>query len=308
MKASDILAKIDHTLLSATATTQQIDTLCEEAIACKTAAVCIPPCYVSYAAQKYGNKLKIATVIGFPLGYDTTISKVVSARQAISDGADEVDMVLNISALKNGNISYVTQEVASVKSVVGEKILKVIIEACYLTEIEKITACKCVTEGGADFIKTSTGFGSGGATHEDVRLIAANIGPNVKIKAAGGISTVDDMKKYIEEGCSRIGASRAVELLKDRINEDVENFALVSDENQNKLKTTEPARKISEETAMNAAIMHISVNEQWPYGTMKKYWSDGDRLAIEYETGKVLYYALEDGYWEPENGWVILPE
>lgn len=308
MKASDILAKIDHTLLSAMATTQQIDTLCEEAIAWKTAAVCIPPCYVSYAAQKYGKKLKIATVIGFPLGYDTTISKVVSARQAISDGADEVDMVLNISALKNGHSAYVTQEIAAVKSVMGEKILKVIIEACYLTESEKITACKCVTEGGADFIKTSTGFGSGGATHEDVRLMAANIGPNVKIKAAGGISTVDDMKKYIEEGCSRIGASRAVKLLKDRVNEDVENFAQVSGENQNKLKTTEPAPKISEEAAMNAAIMHISVNEQWPYGTMKKYWSEGDRLAIEYETGKVLYYALEDDYWEPESGWVILPE
>ena len=221
MKASDILAKIDHTLLSATATTQQIDTLCKEAIDCKTAAVCIPACYVSHAAEKYGSKLKIATVIGFPLGYDTTISKVISARQAISDGADEVDMVLNISALKNGNDEYVTQEIATVKSVVGDKILKVIIEACYLTEAEKTTACKCVTDGGADYIKTSTGFGSGGATHEDVKLMAANIGPNVKIKAAGGISTIEDMKQYIKEGCSRIGASRAVKLLKDKMNEKV---------------------------------------------------------------------------------------
>lgn len=308
MKSSDILAKIDHTLLTATATTRQIDTLCEEAIACKTAAVCIPPCYVSYAAEKYGQKLKIATVIGFPLGYDTTMAKIVSARQAVSDGADEVDMVLNISALKNGNAEYVTQEIAAVKSVVGDKILKVIIEACYLTEAEKITACQCVTEGGADYIKTSTGFGSGGATHEDVRLLAAHIGPKVKIKAAGGISTVEDMKQYIEEGCDRIGASRTVKLLKDRMDEDVENFASVPEEAHDKPTSAEPAPKISEEAALNAAIMHISVNEQWPYGTMKKFWPEGDRLAIEYETGKVLYYRLEDGYWEPESGWVILPE
>ncbi|MCR5176548.1 MAG: deoxyribose-phosphate aldolase [Anaerovibrio sp.] len=220
MKGFEILEKVDHTLLKAGATWEEIQQLCREAINCKTASVCIPASYVAPVSKAYGNQLKICTVIGFPLGYDTTETKIKAAQQAIKDGAQEVDMVINITDAKNGYFDKITSEIASIKEAIGTNILKVIVEACYLDETEKIRLCQCVTDGHADFIKTSTGFGTGGATHEDIILFSKHIGPNVKIKAAGGIRTIEDMKQYVSEGCSRIGASAAVGLLKDHKNDD----------------------------------------------------------------------------------------
>lgn len=207
MDNQTIAGYIDHTLLKAFATWEQIDALCEEAVKYHTASVCIPPNYIKRVKDKYGEKLPVATVIGFPLGYETTPAKVRETETALADGADEIDMVINISDVKNGNYKAVEDEIATLKSVCKDKILKVIIETCYLTEEEKIAMCKAVTNAKADYIKTSTGFGTAGATLEDVNLMKANIGPDVKIKAAGGIRTKEDMVAYIEAGVSRIGCS-----------------------------------------------------------------------------------------------------
>ena len=203
----EIAAYIDHTLLKPTATWQQIEALCDEAIRYKTASVCIPPNYIARVKEKYGDDLKIATVIGFPLGYETTAAKAEETATALDDGADEIDMVINITDVKNSDYDLVREEIASLKAICADKILKVIVETCYLTKEEKINMCKIVTEAGADYIKTSTGFGTTGATLEDVKLFKEYIGENVKIKAAGGIRTKEDMIAYIKEGVSRIGCS-----------------------------------------------------------------------------------------------------
>lgn len=221
MKGSEILTYIDHTLLQPTASWAQIQELCEQAIVYKTASVCVPPCYIKRIQETYGETINICTVIGFPLGYDTTETKVAAAKQAVKDGAAEIDMVINISDVKNGSYDKVTDEIVAMRKAVGKKLLKVIVEACYLNEDEKIMLCQAVTNGGADYIKTSTGFGTSGATHSDVRLFAEHIGPKVKIKAAGGIRNLTDIKQYLAEGCSRIGASAAVNLLKDRLSDEI---------------------------------------------------------------------------------------
>ena len=221
MKGSEILAHVDHTLLKPTATWEQIKELCQEAISCKTASVCIPASYVAPVHKEFGDKLNICTVIGFPLGYDSKEAKVTAAEQAIKDGAKEVDMVINITAAKNGRLEKITEDIRAIQEAIGDNILKVIIETCYLDEKEKIQLCQCVTKAQADYIKTSTGFGIAGATHDDIKLFKENIGPEVKIKAAGGIRTIEDMKQYLNEGCDRIGASAAVNLLKGKLNEEV---------------------------------------------------------------------------------------
>ena len=214
MNKSEILKHIDHTLLKAVATWEDIKTLCDEAIEYNTASVCVPACYISRIHEAYGDKINICTVVGFPLGYSVTEAKVLETRKAIEDGANEIDMVINISDVKNGDFEKVTKEIAALKEACGDKILKVIIETCYLTEEEKIAMCKSVTEAGADYIKTSTGFGTAGATIEDIRLFKKHIGPNVKMKAAGGVKTVADLEMFINEGCDRIGTSSAVNMLK----------------------------------------------------------------------------------------------
>lgn len=202
-----IASFIDHTLLKATATWEQIDALCAQAVEYGTASVCIPPNYIGRVKRKYGKELVVATVIGFPLGYEVTSAKAMEIKAALDDGADEIDMVINISDVKNGDFFKVEDEIRDLKSVCGNKILKVIIETCYLTEEEKIKMCEIISKVGADYIKTSTGFGDGGATLEDVELFKQYIGPNVKIKAAGGIRTREDMEAYINAGVSRIGCS-----------------------------------------------------------------------------------------------------
>lgn len=214
MDKREILSRVDHTQLQAYATWEDIVKLCDEAIANKTASVCVPPTYIRRIHDTYGEQLDICTVVGFPLGYSVTEAKAAETRQAISDGASEIDMVVNISHIKNGMYDEVEQEIRTLKEICGNLVLKVIVETCYLTEEEKIAMCKAVTNAGADYIKTSTGFGTGGATIEDVRLFKQYIGENVKIKAAGGISTVEDLEAFVQEGCDRIGTSRAVGLLK----------------------------------------------------------------------------------------------
>ena len=214
MERKQILKHIDHTLLKAVATWEDIKVLCDEAIKYETASVCVPACYISRIHETYGDKINICTVVGFPLGYSVTEAKVLETRKAIEDGANEIDMVINISDVKNGDLEKVTKEIAALKEACGDKILKVIIETCYLTEEEKIAMCKSVTEAGADYIKTSTGFGTAGATIEDIRLFKKYIGPNVKMKAAGGVKTVADLEMFINEGCDRIGTSSAVNMLK----------------------------------------------------------------------------------------------
>ena len=214
MNTSEILSHVDHTLLKAFATWEDIQKLCEEAMEYHTASVCVPPSYIKRIHDTYGEKINICTVVGFPLGYSTTKAKVAETVQAIEDGASEVDMVINISDVKNGDFEKVTEEIRSLKQAAGNKILKVIIEACYLTEEEKIAMCKAVTEAGADYIKTSTGFGTGGATMEDILLFKKFIGPHVKMKAAGGVKSVEDMEAFLEAGCDRIGTSSAISLIK----------------------------------------------------------------------------------------------
>ncbi len=207
MTNREIAHYIDHTLLKPVATWEQIDELCAEAIEYETASVCVPPNYISRIKAKYGDRLKVATVIGFPLGYESSEAKLNECKVALTDGADEIDMVINITDVKNGDIDAVTEEIRKMKEICGDHILKVIVETCYLTKEEKIAMCRAVTDAGADYIKTSTGFGTAGATIEDVRLFKENIGPDVKIKAAGGIRTKEDMEAYIEAGCDRIGCS-----------------------------------------------------------------------------------------------------
>lgn len=214
MTAQEMLGYIDHTLLKPFATWEDIQKLCDEAIEYRTASVCIPPTYIKRIHDKYGDKLNICTVIGFPLGYSVTESKLAEAEQALKDGANEIDMVVNISDVKNGDYDKVTKEIACLKQAVKDKILKVIIETCFLTEDEKIKMCEAVTDAGADYIKTSTGFGTSGATIEDVELFKKHIGAKVKIKAAGGVKTTEDLEQFIKAGCSRIGTSSAVALLK----------------------------------------------------------------------------------------------
>ena len=207
MTAAEMLQKVDHTQLKAFATWEDIKKLCEEAIAYHTASVCIPPCYIKRVHETYGEKINICTVVGFPLGYSVTKAKVAEVEQALEDGCNEIDMVINISDVKNGLYDKVEEEIRTLKQACGPHILKVIIETCYLTKEEKIAMCKAVTNAGADYIKTSTGFGSAGATMEDVLLMKENIGPNVKIKAAGGIRTKEAMEQFLEAGCDRIGCS-----------------------------------------------------------------------------------------------------
>lgn len=215
MDKREILKRVDHTQLKAFATWEDIVTLCDEAVENGTASVCVPPTYIGRIHDRYGEKLTICTVVGFPLGYSVTEAKVAETKKAIEDGAEEIDMVVNISDVKNGLYQKVEEEIRTLKQACGDKILKVIIETCYLTQEEKIAMCEAVTKAGADFIKTSTGFGTGGATIEDVRLFKAHIGPDVKIKAAGGITTLEELEAFVAEGCDRIGTSRAVGLLKD---------------------------------------------------------------------------------------------
>lgn len=212
MNNSEIFPHIDHTLLKATATAEQITQLCEEALKYHTASVCIPAGYVKFAREKF-PELNICTVIGFPLGYSTTAVKCFEAREAIQNGADEIDMVVNLGWIKDGMFLEVEREIADVKAACGDKILKVIIETCYLTDEEKIELCKCVTNAKADYIKTSTGFGTAGACIEDIRLFKKHIGTDVKIKAAGGVKTKADLEMFLGEGCERIGTSSAVKLL-----------------------------------------------------------------------------------------------
>lgn len=214
MTKQEILSKVDHTQLKAFATWEDIVALCDEAVACGTASVCVPPAYVKRIHDTYGDKVNICTVVGFPLGYSVTAAKVAEVEQALAEGCNEIDMVVNISDVKNGLFDRVEEEIRTLKKICGGHILKVIIETCYLTEEEKIAMCKAVTNAGADYIKTSTGFGTGGATREDVELFRRHIGPNVKIKAAGGVSTVEDLEMFLNLGCERIGTSRAVGLLK----------------------------------------------------------------------------------------------
>lgn len=213
MKPLDMLHYVDHTQLKAFASWEDIQSLCEEAIRYQTASVCIPPSYIARVHEKYGDAVNICTVVGFPLGYSVTEAKAEETKKALEDGANEIDMVINISDVKNGDYDKVEKEIARLKKITGDKILKVIIETCYLTEEEKIAMCKAVTNAGADFIKTSTGFGTDGATLEDVELFKKHIGPEVKIKAAGGVRTVEDLKAFIDAGCSRIGTSSAVKLV-----------------------------------------------------------------------------------------------
>ena len=214
MELKDILAKCDHTLLTQTATWAEIKGVCDDGMKYHTASVCIPASYVKQAKEYVGDRLPICTVIGFPNGYDTTAAKCFMASDAVANGADEVDMVINIGWVKDGLYDRVQQEISAVKKACGGKLLKVIIETCLLTEEEKIRMCRVVTDSGADYIKTSTGFSKAGATFDDVALFAKYVGPNVKIKAAGGISSLEDAEKFIALGASRLGTSRIVKLAK----------------------------------------------------------------------------------------------
>lgn len=216
MTNQEIFGHIDHTLLKATATWEQIQALCDEAVQYGTASVCVPPSYLRRIKEAYGDKINLCTVIGFPLGYNTTAVKEYEVKEAIDDGADEVDMVIDLGDVKNGEFERVTKEIRTLKAAAGDRILKVIIETCYLSEEEKIRLCECVTEAGADYIKTSTGFGTAGATIEDIRLFKQHIGPGVKMKAAGGVKTRGDLELFLGEGCERIGTSSAVKLLTAR--------------------------------------------------------------------------------------------
>lgn len=214
MELKDILAKCDHTLLAQTATWAEIKAICDDGMKYQTASVCIPASFVKQAKEYVGDKLAICTVIGFPNGYATTASKCFMATDAVDNGADEVDMVINIGLVKEGKYDDVLAEIKAIKAACKGKLLKVIIETCLLTDEEKVEMCKVVTASGADYIKTSTGFSKAGATFHDVELFAANVGPNVKIKAAGGISSLEDAEKFIALGASRLGTSRIVKLAK----------------------------------------------------------------------------------------------
>lgn len=215
MDIKNILSKADHTQLAQTATWEDIKKLIDEAIEYKTASVCIPASYIKKAKEYAQEKMVLCTVIGFPNGYSTTAAKVFETKDAIKNGATEIDMVINIAELKNKNYDFLLNEIKEIKAACGEYILKVIIETALLTEEEKIKMCEIVSESGADFIKTSTGFSTGGATFEDVALFKKHVAPHVKIKAAGGISSLDDAQKFIELGAERLGTSRLVKLARN---------------------------------------------------------------------------------------------
>jgi len=219
MEIKEILSKCDHTLLAQTATWDEIKAFCDDGIKYQTASVCIPPCYVKQASEYANGRVKICTVIGFPNGYNTTAVKEFETKDAIANGADEIDMVINIGELKAGNYDYVENEIRTLKNACGEKILKVIIETCLLTDEEKVKMCELVTKAGADFIKTSTGFSKAGATFADIELFAKHVGKNVRMKAAGGISSIEDAEKFIELGASRLGTSRIVKIVKKQESE-----------------------------------------------------------------------------------------
>lgn len=213
MDKTKIYKHVDHTQLKPFATWEDIEKLCDEAIKFQTASVCIPPCYIKRVHNKYGDRLTICTVVGFPLGYSVTAAKLAEVQQALEDGAEEIDMVVNIADVKNGDFDKVEQEIITCKKECKNKILKVIIETCYLTEKEKIALCEAVTNAGADYIKTSTGFGTAGATKEDIKLFKEHIGEAVRMKAAGGVRTREDMEVFLELGCERIGTSSAISIL-----------------------------------------------------------------------------------------------
>lgn len=210
-----ILKTVDHTLLKATATWEDIKKICDEAKEMQVASVCIPPSYVKQAAEYLQGDIAVCTVIGFPLGYQTTPVKVFEAKDAIANGAAEVDMVINIAHAKDGLFNQIEEEIRQIKAAVGEKILKVIIETCYLTEEEKITLCDVVTKAGADFIKTSTGFGTAGATLEDIQLMRKHVGAEVQVKAAGGVKTIQDANDFIDAGATRLGTSSICNIIKN---------------------------------------------------------------------------------------------
>ncbi len=214
MELKDILAKCDHTLLGQTATWAEIQAICDDGMKYETASVCIPASYVKQAKEYVGEKLAICTVIGFPNGYATTASKCFMASDAVDNGADEVDMVINIGWAKDGKWDAITEEIAAIKKACKGRLLKVIIETCLLTDEEKVALCKCVSDSGADYIKTSTGFSKAGATFADVELFAKHVAPHVKIQAAGGISSLEDAEKFIALGADRLGTSRIVKIAK----------------------------------------------------------------------------------------------
>ena len=214
MNRTELYQKVDHTLLKQTATWEEIRQICDDAMAFGTASVCIPPCYVKQAAEYVGGRMCICTVVGFPNGNCTTAAKMFEAREALTNGAGEIDMVINLGWLRAGDDQAVLQEIKELREVCKNAVLKVIIETCLLTREEKIRMCHIVTESGADFIKTSTGFSTGGAAFEDIELFAAHVGPNVKIKAAGGISSFADAYHFVELGASRLGTSRIVNMAK----------------------------------------------------------------------------------------------
>ncbi len=214
MNAKDVLKHVDHTLLSQGATWEEIKQICDDAVEFQTASVCIPPSYVKQASEYLGDRIPVCTVIGFPNGYMTTAVKEFETKDAIANGAKEIDMVINIGWLKDKKYDLLEEEIRTLKAACGEHILKVIIETCLLTEEEKKKMCEIVTKAGADYIKTSTGFSKAGATFEDIELFAKYIGPNVKMKAAGGISSMDDAEKFLELGADRLGTSRMIKIVK----------------------------------------------------------------------------------------------
>lgn len=220
MNVKDILKTVDHTLLSTTATWSEIQTILDDAMTYETASACIPASYVKQAADYVSGKLAICTVIGFPNGYSTTAAKVFECQDAIENGADEIDMVINLTDVKNGNFDAIEAEICQIKEACQDHILKVIVETCQLSKEELIELCGVVTRSGADFIKTSTGFSTAGATFEDVALMAEHVGSHVKIKAAGGISSLEDAEKFIQLGASRLGTSRIIKLVKNQAVED----------------------------------------------------------------------------------------
>ena len=212
---NEILRHVDHTLLSQTATWEEIRRICDDGMKYHTASVCIPASYVKQAAEYVKGRIPVCTVIGFPNGYSTTEVKVFETKDAIANGADEIDMVINIGWLKDGKDELVKEEIRALKETCGDHILKVIIETCLLTDDEKIRMCRIVTKAGADYIKTSTGFSKAGATFADVELFASHVGPNVKIKAAGGIASLEDARRFLELGADRLGTSRIVKIVLD---------------------------------------------------------------------------------------------
>ncbi len=214
MEIRDILSKVDHTLLAQTATWEEIKAICDDGMKYETASVCIPASYVKQAKDYVGDRLSICTVIGFPNGYSTTKTKCFEASDAVLNGADEIDMVINVGWVKDGRYDLVLEEIRQIKEACNGKLLKVIIETCLLTDEEKIEMCKVVSQSGAEYIKTSTGFSKAGATKEDVKLMAENVAPHLKIKAAGGISSIQDAEDFISLGASRLGTSRIVKIVK----------------------------------------------------------------------------------------------